>query len=171
MSSTSDERLMNVLGQAQQNLIKAKDPTPCVMISEENWKSIIETMQQQLEVQNRLGELIRYLPTDRQLVNYIDQVEDIHIRHEEKWMKQLTFEAEKIQADLENRSKTMEKEFQSQVGKLNEQHATELDKAKTDLEQQMISYGDRLYKRIIIPCLLMMLLSAVLVLLVTYRIL
>ena len=111
MSSTSDERLMNVLGQAQQNLIKAKDPTPCVMISEENWKSIIETMQQQLEVQNRLGELIRYLPTDRQLVNYIDQVEDIHIRHEEKWMKQLTFEAEKIQADLENRSKTMEKEL------------------------------------------------------------
>ena len=45
MSSTSDERLMNVLGQAQQNLIKAKDPTPCVMISEENWKSIIETLQ------------------------------------------------------------------------------------------------------------------------------
>ena len=142
-----------------------------MMISEENWKSIIETMQQQLEVQNRLGELIQYLPTDNQLIGFINQINDIHIHHEGKWLKQLTFEEEKIQADLENRSKTMEKEFQSQVGKLNDQYATELGKAKTDLEQQMISYGDRLYKRIIIPCLLMMLLSAVLVLLATYRIL
>ena len=116
------------------------------------------TKQQQLEVLNRLGELIRDLPTDRQLVNYIDQVEDIHIRHEEKWMKQLTFEAEKMQADLENRSKTMEKEFQSQVGKLNDQYATGLAKTRDTLKREMQEYSDKLYHRLLLPCLLMTLL-------------
>ena len=165
MSSPSDERLMNVLGQAQQNLIKAKDPTPCVMISEENWKAIIETLQGQLEAENRLGELLRKLPTDQQLVDFLNQMKDIHIYHEGEWMKELESEAKKMQTDSEKWSTEMETEYQSQAGKLNEQYATELANTKETLKKEMQEYSDKLYHRILLPCLLMTLLSAVLVLL------
>ena len=135
------------------------------MISEENWKAIIETMQQQLEVQNRLGELIQYLPTDNELIGFLNQIENIHIDHEKSWMKELKKESMRIQTDLQTRSTEMEAEYRSQAGKLNEQYATELANTKETLKKEMQEYSDKLYHRILLPCLLMTLLSAVLVLL------
>ena len=153
MSSTLDDKLLNVLGQAQQDLVKASKPTPCVMISEENWKAIIETLQSELEALNKLREIQGKFLTSEQMVNLISQIENIHLDHEQSWVK-----------ELEEKSNRMTTELSSQVGKLSEQSASDLAKAKQELKKELEDHSDKMHRCLIIPCLLMTLLSGLVLL-------
>ena len=52
-----------------------------------------------------------------------------------------------------------------QAGNLNEQYASALEKTRTELQKQMQENTEKLYHRILTPCLLTTLLAAVLTLL------
>ena len=149
MNSKYDEELTSFIGNAEKNLIQATEPTKCVMISEENWKSIVKTLEAQLKAMDRLGEITKELPSTDQLMSFIQQTMDINLIHQKKWMN-----------DLEGFSTKMMTDLTSQAGKMSEQSATDLAKIKMEMQ----AYSDRLYHRLLLPCLLTTLLSAVLTL-------
>ena len=149
MNSKYDEELTSFIGNAEKNLIQATEPTKCVMISEENWKSIVKTLEAQLKAMDRLGEITKELPSTDQLMSFIQQTMDINLIHQKKWM-----------TDLEGFSTKMMTDLTSQAGKMSEQSATDLAKIKMEMQ----AYSDRLYHRLLLPCLLTTLLSAVLTL-------
>ena len=68
MNSKYDEELTSFIGNAEKNLIQAAEPTKCVMISEENWKSIVKTLEAQLKAMDRLGMLLDRTLTAEQIV-------------------------------------------------------------------------------------------------------
>ncbi len=158
MNSKRDEELMNFVGNAEKNLIQAAEPTPCVMISEENWKSIVRTLDQQLKALDRIALILKGLITTEQMEECQSQIEMIHINHEKSWLKDLTQEAESMKTDLT-----------SQAGKMNEIYAMALDKTKQELKTEMQQYSDKLYHRLMLPCLITTLLSAVLTLWLTLQ--
>ncbi len=160
MNSKYDEELTSFIGNAEKNLIQAAEPTKCVMISEENWESIVKTLEAQLKAMDRLGTLLNRTLTAEQTCSFINQMTDIHIKHEQYWMEELTGEAKTLKTELEEQSKKMMTDLTSQAGKMSEQSATVL--AKIKMEMQV--YSDRLYHRLLLPCLLTTLLSAVLTL-------
>ena len=54
MNSESDKRLQEVKRIAAQNLAEAQKPTPCFMITQENWKALLTGFYSQLALMEKM---------------------------------------------------------------------------------------------------------------------
>ena len=165
MNSEYEKTYQDAKDTAKKKLELASRTTPCYMVTEENWNAMLAAMAKQLEM---MGKIV----TSEQMVSYINQLNQIFTK-EAEWLNQerhsiatdLANREHSISAEMEMKARDMTQRLESQAGKMSEQNASDLEKAKKELQEQMQDYSDRMYHRILLPCLILTLLASVLVLL------
>ena len=154
MNSESDKRLQEVKRIAAQNLAEAQKLTPCFMITQENWKALLTGFYSQLA-------LMEKMVTHEQMAAFYEELREYYERKSD-WLDQKTVE---IKREMQAQAKSWTEEMDRQAGNLNEQYASALEETQEKMEKKMQENTEKLYHRILTPCLLTTLLAAVLTLL------
>ena len=154
MNSEYEKNLSEVKRIASQKLTEAEKPTPCFMITQENWNLLLHGLGLQIQMMERMV-------TSEQMVSYYNQLAEI-FRKKTEWLEQTQ---ENLKSEMELQVKNWKTEMEKQAGKLNEQYASALEKTRSELENQARENSEKLYHRILTPCLLTTFLAAVLTLL------
>ena len=154
MNSEYEKAYSEAKAEAKKNLITASRTTPCVMVTEANWNALLKAIAKELE-------LMDGVVTNEQMLSYINQLNQIFTT-EAAWLEE---KEQSISKDMQQKASSLTERLESQAGKMSEQNASDLEKAKKELQEQMQDYSDRMYHRILLPCLILTLLASVLVLL------
>ncbi len=154
MNSESDKRFQEAKRIAEQNFAAAEKPTPCFMITQENWKALLTGFYTQLA-------LMEKMVTHEQMAAFYEELRECYER-KSNWLDQKTVE---IKREMQAQAKSWKEEMDRQAGNLNEQYASALEETQEKMEKKMQENTEKLYHRILTPCLLTTLLAAVLTLL------
>ena len=154
MNSELEKAYSEAKTEARKSLSQASKTTPCVMITEANWSALLAALAKELELMNSMV-------TKDQMMDYLVQMNEIFDK-EVDWLAE---KEQSIAKDMESKAASLMERMESQAGRQSEQNASDLEKAKLELNQQFLNCSDQMYHRMFLPCLLTTLLAAVLVLL------
>lgn len=154
MNSELEKAYSEAKAEARKNLSQASKTTPCVMITEANWNALLAAIAKELELMNSMV-------TNDQMIDYLVQMNEIFSK-EVDWLAE---KEQNISKEMESKATSLMERMESQAGKMSEQNASDLAKAKKELKDQIQNNSDQMYHRMLLPCLLTTLLAAVLVLL------
>ena len=159
MNSEYEKNLSEVKRIASQKLTEAEKPTPCFMVTQENWNLLLQGLAMQIQ-------MMESMVTNEEMVSYYNQLAAI-FRKEKSWLEE---KQQDLKSEMEFQVKNWKLEMEKQAGKLNEQYASALEKTRSELETQARESSEKLYHRILTPCLLTTFLAAVLTLLQIWQV-
>ena len=165
MNSEYEKKFNDAMNACMQDLKTAEKGTAFFTISEENWKALVRVLKSQATLIDTIRFTIKDVATSDVLKWYLEQTMSIHTGNETAWKDELKTQAKSWNEEWRTRAMTYQEELTKQVGKQNEKFASDMEKVKQELQDQMQEKTERLYHRLLFPCLLTTLLASVLTLL------
>ncbi len=148
-----------------QELKAAEKGTAFFTVSEENWKALVRVLRYHTTLIDTIKDTVKSVATSDVLKCYLEQTMSIHSGNQKTWKEDLKTQAKTWNEEWSSRAMNYQEELTKQVGKLNEKYASDLEKMQKELQDQLQEKTERLYHRLLFPCLLTTLLASVLTLL------
>ena len=165
MNSEYEKKFDEAMNACMQDLKVAEKGTAFFTISEENWKAIVRVMRSQVTLMDTIKNTLKTVATGDVLEWFLKETRALQTGCETAWKEELKTQARTWNEDWRSKAMTYQDELKKQVGKMNEKYASDLEKMQKELQDQMQEKTERLYHRLLFPCLLTTLLASVLTLL------
>ena len=135
---------------ARRQMKKATEVVPCVTVTEEHWKAMIELQKTQVALLEQIRDTLPSLATKNELTSLMDQQIDTLTRYSDACRDE-TVEFQELltnlATDTENKLTTAAESVTEQVGKANESFSRNMSSEK----ETMAAYTKRLNRIALIP--------------------
>ena len=135
---------------ARRQMKKATEVVPCVTVTEEHWKAMIELQKTQVELLTQIRDTLPSLATKNELTSLMDQQIDTLTRYSDACRDE-TVEFQELltnlATDTESKMTTAAESVTEQVGKANESFSRNMSSEKEAME----AYTKRLNRIALIP--------------------
>jgi len=130
-SSTGRRSAQDFITEAQQHIVVAEKPQPCVAVTEANWKALISTQNAQIEILKSIQDRLLTLATEEKLVDYMNQQLQLLRKHSTEIMEtasRFQTKAEKAMTDMTAATSKIAADTESQAGRVSERFSQALSR-------------------------------------------
>ena len=153
MNSESEKNYLAAKQDLKNNISAAAKPTPCVMITEQNWSAMVGAVK---AMEKMLGETV----TNDAMIDYLTQMTTI-LSNRADWLES---KERSIASQMEAKAELIKTDLEKQAGNMKDQYASELKESRQAMQEDFRIYMGRMYRLFLVPCLVLILLLVVLVL-------